>query len=87
MAGTTADSQDLRRLAKELRQAQDEIEKVARHLERTLANLNWKDHVKDRIDADCRQATAGLRRFGQTLNEHSRVVDRKASELEKFLSR
>lgn len=80
-----ASPEDLERFARRLRGIQDEVEKFNRELERTLQTIDWRDPVKDRIDADVRQTVRGMRRFGQTLGDHAREVDGKARTLRDFL--
>lgn len=80
-----ASAEDLERFARRLRGIQDEIDRFNRELERTLETIDWRDSVKDRIDADVRQAVAGMRRFSTALGEHARHVDVKSRTLRDFL--
>lgn len=80
-----ASAEDLERFARRLRAIQEEVDRFNRELEQTLDTIDWRDAVKDRIDADVRQAIGGMRRFSVSLGEHARQVDGKARTLREFL--
>ena len=83
-SGVHANPSDLRRFAKELRTARQEIDGMSKRLSRTLSSMDWKDQVKDRIESDVRQATSGLSKLSSRLEDHAKVVDKKAADLERY---
>lgn len=81
-----ANPADLRKFAKALRSAEGEVNALCARLTSTMNSLDWRDSVKDRVDADVNGAVKGLQRFGAQLSEHARTVDKKASQGEAFLN-
>ncbi|WP_029088439.1 hypothetical protein [Brevibacterium album] len=82
-----ANAHELEQFAHRLRSNSDEVVRLAQQLDRTLQTIDWNDSVKDRIDRDVSEATAGLKKLSQTLQAHAHEVDRKSHQLRDFLGR
>ncbi len=86
-SGAHGNPDELKKFAKQLRDTRTQVSQLGRELKRTLSSIDWDDKVKQKIDADVKGVVGGLEKFAGKLDEHAKDVDRKASDLSKYLGR
>lgn len=82
-----ANPDDLDDLARRLSAARENVRALNAELNGVLKSMDWHDAVRDRIARDIESATRGMSRFADNLDDHSREVRRKSSQLRTFLER
>lgn len=85
-SGAHGNPEDLKRFAKQLRSTSESVSSLGKNLKKSLSGIDWNDSVKVKIDSDVSAAVSGMEKFARKLDEHAKQVDRKAAELQRYLS-
>jgi uncharacterized protein YukE len=86
MARAQASPDALRQFAKDLRRAQEDVRSLTKNLERRMSALDWEDDVKRHLEGDVRAVGKGLLRFVGQLDGYAKQIERKAADLERYLT-
>jgi uncharacterized protein YukE len=85
--GADANSDDLRKLARELDRATGDIKTALSRLDSVLRSAHWNDSTRRQFENDFSAVTAAARQFGDKTGPLKQYLDRKARELDQYLSR
>lgn len=85
MSQITADPVKLRQFAKRLSASAQQLDQLARQLQRGLDQTGWRDSERQKFDADFHQALRSIRQLTEQLNGYFvPQLQRKAEALERF---
>lgn len=85
MPEVIADPAKLRQLAKTLSQASQQLEALARQLQRSLDSTGWRGSERDRFEQDFKGALETLSQLGDGLKtQYVPDLQKKAEALERF---
>lgn len=85
--GVKADPASMRRLRSDIDRSQKEIQSAISNLRGALKRVDWHDAVRDRFEQELDQVLQSLSKFDGQADTLKSTLDRKARELEQFLSR
>lgn len=87
MPEVIADPEKLRQFAKTLTASAQQFEQLARQLQRSLDQTNWRDGERQKFEADFKQTLKGVTQFTDRLrSQYVPQLQKKAEALERFRS-
>ncbi len=86
-SGVNTDPAALRSLRAEVQRAQVSISEATSRLRSALKRTKWDDAVRNRFESELDQALRAFSRFDAEANTLKATLDRKARELDNYLSR
>ncbi|MDR1388204.1 MAG: hypothetical protein LBJ44_11630 [Propionibacteriaceae bacterium] len=86
MARTVADPAALRQLAHTIKQAADDMERIATGLGSALAAADWQDEVRRRFESDLNELVRTARSFKGPAQVAVNFLEKKARDLDTYLS-
>lgn len=85
MARAVGDPDSIKQLGRKLRQASDEMDKIAQGLLAALKGTDWNDQVQKRFEQDLTQLVKNVRSFKVQADSAEKHLQRKARDLENYL--
>lgn len=82
-----ANPQDLKQFAKDLQRFEDQVKQEIKALRNRYQRLDWSDRERQRFDADFNQLCKGIDASMRSNPEMQKLLNRKASDLERYLGR
>ena len=85
MAKVDADPEVLRRFAKLMRKAEQQVTEQLRQLTRELASLDWNDDQARRFDGELRQTVKQIERFAANItSNYAPSLEKMARALDEY---
>jgi ABC-type transporter Mla subunit MlaD len=85
MPEVIADPVKLRQFAKTLSASAQQFEQLARQLQRSLDQTNWRDSERQKFEQDFKQTLKSVSQFAERLrSQYVPQLQRKAEALERF---
>jgi hypothetical protein len=85
MANVHADPDKLRQFASALAQSAQQLESIARQLQRSLDSTGWQDTERQRFEQDFQQTVRTLAQFTDRLrSQYVPQLQKKAAALDRF---
>lgn len=85
MARAVGDPDSIKQLARKLKQASDEMDKIAQGLLTALRGTDWNDQVQKRFEQDLNQLVKTVRSFKTQADGAEKHLQQKARDLENYL--
>lgn len=85
MARVVGDPDSIKQLARKLKQASDEMDKIAQGLVTALRGTDWNDQAQKRFEQDLTQLVKSVRAFRTQADSAEKHLQQKARELENYL--
>lgn len=85
MARAVGDPDSIKQLARRLRQASNEMDKIAQGLLSAFKGTDWNDQVQKRFEQDLNQLVKSVRAFKTQADSAERHLEQKARDLEVYL--
>lgn len=85
MARVVGDPDSIKQLGRKLKQASDEMDKIAQGLVAALKGTDWDDQVQRRFEQELAQLVKSVRSFKSQADSAEKHLQRKARELENYL--
>lgn len=87
MAGVNADPASLRKLRSDIDRTQREIQAAISRTRGSLRSAQWKDAAKDKFERELESTLQTLQSFDKNAELLKSHLERKARELDQYLSR
>ena len=85
MARAEGDPDSIKQLGRKVRQASDEIDRIAQGLLAALKSTDWNDQVQRRFEQDLTQLAKSVRSFKTQADIAEKHLQKKARDLENYL--
>lgn len=85
MARAVGDPDSIKQLGRKLKQASDEMDKIAQGLLAALKGTDWDDQVQKRFEQDLTQLVKSVRAFRMQADSAEKHLQKKARDLENYL--
>jgi hypothetical protein len=87
MVRAVGDPDSIKQLGRKVKQASEEMEKIAQGLVRALKATDWDDEVSRRFERDLDQLVRNVRSFKGLADAAEQQMQKKARDLETYLRR
>ena len=85
MQRAVGDPESIKQLGRKLKQASDEMDKIAQGLLAALKGTDWNDQVQKRFEQDLTQLVRSVRSFKTQADSAEKHLQKNARDLENYL--
>lgn len=82
-----ANPQDLKQFSKDIQRFEDHLKQEIKSLRSRYQRLDWDDRERQRFDNDFTQLCRGIENSMRSTPELKKILNRKATDLERYLGR